>query len=384
MLLNQIDQLILNRTNLLQAVIDAMKEGVVIQNTDGAIVAANPASCEMLGLTEDQLYGRTSIDPRWHSIHEDGTDFPGEDHPAMVTLRTSIPQQDVIMGVHKPDGTLTWIKVNARLLHESNTNSLDGVVVVFTDITEIKMLEERRFQLRLQQERTQILSSFIRSASHEFRTPLSVITSCAQMLAKQTDPIKKMHNLAVVDQEIDHITQLLDKMLLMAELDSMTALDTESVSLSRLLNTLQTHYYCSRERMIEMQLGSDCLEVNGHGRYLDMALRMILENAIQHTATADTISISVRTNDDTYYELVIEDTGQGMTPEQRDNAFSRFYRGDKAQTERGFGLGLPIAQRIVQLHKGEIDLHSTSQQGTIVTIRLPRPVHKAAGTKPRP
>ncbi|HEX4936710.1 MAG TPA: PAS domain-containing protein, partial [Gemmatimonadaceae bacterium] len=90
-------------------VVGAMSEGVVVQHADGTIHGWNPRAEEILGLSGDQLSGRTSTDPRWRSIRPDGTPFPGEEHPAMITLRTGRPVWGALMGVHKPDGTLTWI-----------------------------------------------------------------------------------------------------------------------------------------------------------------------------------------------------------------------------------------------------------------------------------
>ena len=98
------------------AVLAGMSEGVAVQLARGEIVSCcNPAAERILGLTHDQMAGRTSVDPRWRSIHEDGSPFPGETttHPAMVTLTTGQPLRDVVMGVHTPDGALTWISINS-------------------------------------------------------------------------------------------------------------------------------------------------------------------------------------------------------------------------------------------------------------------------------
>lgn len=68
----------------------------------------------ILGLSLDQMQGRTSIDPRWKSIHEDGSDFPGETHPSMVALNTGEEVKDVIMGVFNPQTEgCRWISINA-------------------------------------------------------------------------------------------------------------------------------------------------------------------------------------------------------------------------------------------------------------------------------
>jgi len=91
------------------AVIEIVAAGIVVHAPDGAIAYANAAACEMSGLTQDQMRGRTSIDPRWGAVHADGSPFPGEEHPAMVTLRTGEPCADVIMGVDAPGSVRRWI-----------------------------------------------------------------------------------------------------------------------------------------------------------------------------------------------------------------------------------------------------------------------------------
>ena len=130
-----------------RSVVDAISDGVVLQQPDGAIIACNAAAVRILGLTADQMMGRTSRDPRWRAIHEDGSEFAGEDHPAMETMRTGEPRRDVVMGVHKPSGELTWISITTQLLGSgSSASGPHAVVSSFTDITEqranLRALEE--------------------------------------------------------------------------------------------------------------------------------------------------------------------------------------------------------------------------------------------------
>jgi PAS domain S-box-containing protein len=119
-----------------RSVIAAMQDGILLLDADGSIRSSNAAAERILGLSAEQLMGRTPHDPRWRAIHEDGSPFPGELHPPMVTLRTGRPCTDVVMGVHKPDGTLTWITVNAQPLFEADGRTLGGVVASFEDVTE--------------------------------------------------------------------------------------------------------------------------------------------------------------------------------------------------------------------------------------------------------
>ncbi|OWU64600.1 MAG: hypothetical protein CBB60_008970 [Armatimonadetes bacterium Cent15-Ar3] len=122
----------------LAIMLEVMNEGVVLQDASGRIMLSNPAAEQILGLTNEQMYGRTSVDPRWRAIREDGSDYPGQDHPAMRSLATGQVLTGEIMGVHKPDGTLTWISINSVPLFDGKSKSPYAVVASFSDITELK------------------------------------------------------------------------------------------------------------------------------------------------------------------------------------------------------------------------------------------------------
>jgi PAS domain S-box-containing protein len=130
-----------------RSVIAAMQDGIALLNADGTIYACNTAAERILGLSPDQIRGRTPYDPRWRAIHEDGSPFPGETHPPMVTLRTGKPCYEVVMGIHKPDGTLTWISINSQPLVRPNETTPYAVVASFEDITDRKRTT-RPFWLR--------------------------------------------------------------------------------------------------------------------------------------------------------------------------------------------------------------------------------------------
>jgi diguanylate cyclase (GGDEF)-like protein/PAS domain S-box-containing protein len=137
-----------------RSVIATMAEGIVLQQADGQITACNESAEIILGLSVDQMMGLTSVDPRWQAIHEDGSPFPGENHPAMVTLRTGEPQFQVVMGVRKPNGSLTWITVNSQPLFRLDQPQPYAVVTSFTDITVTKLAEQA---LRQQAERERMI-----------------------------------------------------------------------------------------------------------------------------------------------------------------------------------------------------------------------------------
>ena len=166
-----------------QSVVVAMQEGVVVQDVQGRILACNEAAQCILGLSADQMQGRTSVDPRWRSVHADGSPFPGEEHPSMVTLRTGKSQSRVVMGVHKPDGALTWISINSQPIRTDASKPHHAVVATFTDITEERRLaaareqDQQRVQAALVQNET--LVAELRLALDSVRTLAGLLPVCA-------------------------------------------------------------------------------------------------------------------------------------------------------------------------------------------------------------
>jgi PAS domain S-box-containing protein len=130
---------------------EAVSGGVVVQDQNGSIIEANDKAREILGLTPDQMQGRTSTDPNWHAIHEDNSPFPGDQHPAMVTLRTGKALQNVVMGVFQPNTSqYRWIIINSEPIIDAKTKKVTAVVTTFVDITDLKKTEDA---LRLSEER---------------------------------------------------------------------------------------------------------------------------------------------------------------------------------------------------------------------------------------
>ena len=120
----------------LRALFATMPVGVVYQDRDGRITAANPAAERILGLSLEQLQGRTSVDPRWHAVRTDGSEFPGDEHPAMVALRTGARVGGVVMGVGDPaTGTRHWLRVDATPLFDPGGDAPREVYATFLDIT---------------------------------------------------------------------------------------------------------------------------------------------------------------------------------------------------------------------------------------------------------
>ena len=154
-----------------QAVLAAVREGVVVHDASGAIISANEAACRILGLTIDQLKGLDPLDPRWQAARPDGSPLPGEEHPAMVTLRTGLAVDDEVMEVALPGGARRFLRVSARPL--ASTTGDGRVVATFVDITEER---ERELQYRALSESTDDLVAHVVDGTVRYASPAALRT----------------------------------------------------------------------------------------------------------------------------------------------------------------------------------------------------------------
>jgi two-component system CheB/CheR fusion protein len=120
-----------------QKLFETMPLGIVYQDANGQIISANPAAQRILGLSIDQLQDRKSIDERWKTIHEDGSEFPGNSHPAMIALKSGLEQKDIIMGVFIPDqNRFRWISINAIPVFLEGQTKPYQVYTIFEEISD--------------------------------------------------------------------------------------------------------------------------------------------------------------------------------------------------------------------------------------------------------
>jgi PAS domain S-box-containing protein len=138
-------------------IIAVLQVGIMVLDSAGVIQACNPSAERILGLAATQLKGRSIRSADWQAIREDGTPFPPESFPAALTLASGRPTGNVVMGVPKPGGAVSWISINAQPLFHGNESSPYAVVTSFEDITAVKQtasdLEQTRAALaRCQQD----------------------------------------------------------------------------------------------------------------------------------------------------------------------------------------------------------------------------------------
>jgi diguanylate cyclase (GGDEF)-like protein/PAS domain S-box-containing protein len=205
------------RESRLEAVLSTVAEGVVLQDVTGQIIMANEAASRILGLTQDQLLGRDSMDPRWLSIHPNGSIFEGTDHPAMVSLRTGERQENVEMGIHKPNGELIWIRINSVPLIAPDETEPYAVVASFTDVSveiehketlsrKLHLLHEAHVEIELKQKELELVNEQLRALSNtDALTGLKNRRALQERLETEaTLSTRYHHSFALVLIDVDH------------------------------------------------------------------------------------------------------------------------------------------------------------------------------------
>ncbi len=254
----------------------------------------------------------------------------------------------------------------------------DEVFSIVRNITQLKRAQRQEFELALERERRQLLTSFIRDAAHEFRTPLATISSSAYLLYRAPDSDQRLEKRTQIEQEIERLIRLLDMLVLMTRLENLEELQLDETDLNDELERLcmGRPLVPGKHQTFHLDLQPSLPTISGSSTYLEHALRQILENAVRFTPNEGDIFVTSRLVDQRIF-IEVRDTGVGIDTEDLPHIFKTFWRQDSAHSTPGFGLGLPIAHKVIQLHQGEITVQSRVGEGTTFIISLPTVIERA-------
>lgn len=217
-------------------------------------------------------------------------------------------------------------------------------------------------------------NQFVSDASHELRTPISVIQGYARMLERwgKEDPEVLAESIEAIRNESENMKELVDKLLFIARNDKDTLnLTMEIFSLSEMMDELvKETRMVDQNHTIECSIDQD-IYMNGDRNRIKQAMRIFIDNAQKYTQPGGIIEISLKNSNNTA-ELSVKDNGCGISAKDLNSVFDRFYRADASRDRNkgGHGLGLSIARIIVLRHGGKIKVKSKPGEGSIFSIIL--------------
>jgi PAS domain S-box-containing protein len=355
--------------DFLRQLIDNNPGFIFVKDLEGRFTLANKSVADLYGTTMEQVVGHTEkelgLDP------ELAEQYMRDDRDVILSLTPRFIPEEPVRNLRT--GEVRWVQTNKIPLLMA-----DGyyhVLGISTDITERRNAEKQALELAVERERVRLLANFIRDASHDFRTPLSTINTSLYLLGRTPVTEKQRQYLNVIQQESGHLSKLLEGMLKMTRLDSEHFFRFSAVDVNALLETI--HFRdddAARSKGIDftLNLAAQPVVAKADVAELERALSELVKNAIQFTPAGKSVQIASGIEDGEVL-ISVADTGPGIGEDDQPHVFERFFRADKARSSDtgGVGLGLSIAQKIIEAHDGRIVLESVPGQGSIFRVYLP-------------
>ncbi len=340
-----------------QAIIQHMADGLLLINSQGVIITCNQTLATMLGMHPGQIIGQNInspnlLPPNLASITATTTHL----------ARTGVLAKEVTINAPRP-----------RVLQIFSTpvigddKNLIGEVRVVHDITKERELD-------------QLKDDFFSTISHELRTPLFSIQGFAQILLEEEDldPATRTEFLSTIQRQATQLGAMVNNLLDLAKFDEgKLELEKEPLAIPDLIHqtTLQLQGFAhQRQVKLRSKLPATLPTILGDKQRLEQVLTNLIGNAIKFTETDDEVIVSV-SRMDKEIQIAVKDNGIGIPPEDLDQIFSRYYQVENKneRSAMGSGLGLHIAQKIVEGHGGRIWAESTAGQGSTFYFTLPLP-----------
>ncbi|UPM53818.1 sensor histidine kinase [Gottfriedia acidiceleris] len=214
---------------------------------------------------------------------------------------------------------------------------------------------------------------FVSDASHELKTPITVISSFANLLRRRGFKNEEMAAEAIetIYSEANRMQDLTKTLLALAESENLKNIEMNPVELVALCNSTLVQLQKVYKREITLHAQKQKIFIKGHELKIKQVIIIFLDNAIKYSS--DKIEINISCSSESAI-LSIKDYGIGIREEELENIFERFYRIDKARSREvsgGTGLGLSIAKNIISLHNGKINIKSVENVGTEVEVVFP-------------
>ncbi len=335
---------------------EQMQDAIVILDANEQVVDANQSAIVLAGQPLSSLIGK-SLDLIYPSLQ--------------AGLRRALSHASEKTSFQISDANRRFFDV--RISEITRNHMSVGKIIILHDATEQQLAANRLQRMEIENERIRSLAEFTSVASHEFRTPLSIIRNAAYMIDRLDNSEKRKEKTALIDSQVVLMTGLVEALLMMVKLRSETERTLSAIQVNLLIQSAVEKFSAkaaARSQRIDLHLAANLPAISGDEEYLEAAIDAVLNNAIRFTPEGGTITLRTH-RQQANITITVADTGIGIAPEHLPHIFDVFYRVDQAHTTAGFGMGLAIARRALELHHGTIQATSEPGAGTTIEMRLP-------------
>ena len=339
-----------------ERIIESIRSGLITTDLDGNIYTFNAAAAEITGYKADTMHGRSIFSlfgnikqPIELSLEGRDTDQPPRFETNLVT----------------PEGFAVRIGYNISPLFSEN-NERSGMIITFQDLTEIRSMEESSKR----KDRLAAVGRVGAGLAHEIRNPLGAMRGAIQVLESNTPPESVQADLMkIILRESDRLNSIITNFLSYAKpkVGSFSVIDaTEAIRDT--VKLLRHSPEVTEQHRIKEALPQSPIFVSADATQLKQVFWNLARNSINAMPDGGDLLITIEAVPNNRVQIVFEDSGVGMSPEQVERLFEPFSN----STSGGTGLGLSIVYQIIRDHDGVINVRSFEGEGTVITVVLPR------------
>lgn len=326
----------------LDRILNSLQQAVLLFNKDEKLTYFNQDAQRIFKLEDDDLFAPSYWFMRDNALKQAVHDANLDEHDRVF---------DVDIDEHVYEVKTIHLKTKEEFGNQPR------VLVILKNVTNQRQLE-------------QVKRDFISHASHELKSPLTVIKGNAELIEhdmlKDQEDIKK--SAIQINRQTVQMTALVEDMLMLSRLENVDEKPQKTQDLKKILNEV-VESLMPEANQKSIKIAVDAFNVSMVSDPLDMhkLFKNLVENAIKYSYEEKEIIVSLQ-EDDKAITFKVVDQGIGIAKEHQQRVFERFYRIDKGRIDKGTGLGLAIVKHIVLKYQGHIDLKSSLQNGTEITI----------------
>ena len=351
---------------VLDNIIQAISDGVMVVSPRGQIVLVNQALCGILGFKEEEILGKGWAELFFEDPHN--LEF---NQVALEVIQTRRPLSNRQVSYRTPDGRLRELLATTSLIRDEE--KIVGLVSLFKDVTELGHLHrrERRLlaqSLKLYEEKAESLDRMARAVAHEVRNPVTAIGGLATRLAKMygdhEQVVKYMRRIVEATGRLEQVVAQVRAYAYVPR-PNRRPLDMAPW----LEEIMREHLPRCRELGVEQDLqisGDDCCEAQVDPQLMTTALHNVLENALDAMEEGGQLSVDLDRDQDNVI-ITVRDSGPGIDEKDLPYLWDPFFT---TKADR-VGMSLAITKRIINEHDGLLDVESPPEGGTKVIITLP-------------
>ncbi|MDO9104826.1 MAG: CHASE domain-containing protein [Methylovulum sp.] len=351
----QAEQTIDENKQDLDAVFAQIPDGIVVFDHQDKVSHVNDTFCNMIGLQNQQLLGidEAAFNAMLLERRVNDDDNLDNKRQAVFSITSTTNTSSNLMTLQR-----TLIGLNQRRISH---------ILYFRDITNESLVERMK-------------SEFVSTAAHELRTPMSIIFGYSELLQQQTfDEAAQKRMMTAINEQSKSIINILNELLDIARIEARAGkvFNLELIRPAPLIQELVDSFMMAGdERRPHLHLNSALPELMLDSEKIKQVLKNCLSNAFKFSPADQDVNLYVdmaETEGKPAVAIAIEDHGIGMTPEQLDRVFEKFYRANTSGKSPGTGLGMALVKEIIEHHNGSVQINSEYGKGTTVTLYLPVP-----------